>query len=263
MKGLGRLAFLLRSRAPLWVIAAYYRLHLAYQVGKRLGGRPRTYAERAAAFARAKAGLELDHDWFTGNLPRWLWIFEKFGFRGRSEVRCLEIGSWQGLSAWFVLHELPGARITCVDTWGGADEHHADLQGSRERISNAERVFDRNLRPFADRVEKYRGTSLSWFASRTGPETFDLVYVDGSHHCDDVMVDAVKCFEMLAVGGVMIFDDYFWRYYEDARDNAAGAINAFLRLHRHRLRIVSFGHQLAVQKTGEASRAIGGASAPA
>tara|TARA_R110002110_G_scaffold119309_2_gene293735 strand:+ start:19812 stop:20003 length:192 start_codon:yes stop_codon:yes gene_type:complete len=57
-----------------------------------------------------------------------------------------------------------------------------------------------------------------------------LTYVNGSHHKNDVIIDAVKCFEMLKVGGIMIFDDYFWQYYPDAIDNPAGAINTFLRL---------------------------------
>ena len=41
------------------------------------------------------------------------------------------------------------------------------------------------------------------------PEKYNLIYNDGSHHSDDVIVDAFKAFEMLKVGGIMIFDDYF------------------------------------------------------
>ena len=69
------------------------------------------------------------------------------------------------------------------------------------------------------------------------------------HHTDDVVVDAIKGFELLKVGGIMIFDDYFWGYYTKAIDNPAGAVNAFLRLKEGSHQILSIYGQLILQKT--------------
>ena len=85
---------------------------------------------------------------------------------------------------------------------------------------------------FKDRVTKYKGTSYSFFNDYLEENTFNLIYIDGSHYCDDVIIDTIKSFKMLKSGGVMIFDDYLWRYYSKDIDNPAAAINVFLKLKR-------------------------------
>ena len=85
-------------------------------------------------------------------------------------------------------------------------------------------------------------------------DRFDLIYVDGSHHADDVLVDAIKAFEMLKVNGLMIFDDYFWDYYTRTIDNPSGAINAFIRLKHKQLEVICFDHQLVVKKISTSIR---------
>ncbi|MBL6431537.1 MAG: class I SAM-dependent methyltransferase [Alphaproteobacteria bacterium] len=108
--------------------------------------------------------------------------------------------------------------------------------------------FDKNTSAFSGRITKHKGTSLSFYHASDGRERYDLIYVDGSHRSDDVIVDAVNCFRMLTDGGILIFDDYFWTYYEAELENPASAINAFLRMKRHRLEILSFDYQLIVRK---------------
>ena len=38
-------------------------------------------------------------------------------------------------------------------------------------------------------------------------ETFDFIYVDGSHSTVDVMADAVSAFQLAKSGAVIAFDD--------------------------------------------------------
>ena len=38
--------------------------------------------------------------------------------------------------------------------------------------------------------------------------SFDLIYIDGSHRRDDVMVDSLLAWSLLREGGFIIFDDY-------------------------------------------------------
>lgn len=190
--------------------------------------------------------LSISRDWFAGHIPRWLTVFDDYRFAKRPQLNALEIGSWEGLSAYFLLHTLPNATLTCIDTWEGGDEHKAGFQNEP---NTTEQFFDKNLAPFRDRLVKYKGTSFSFFTPHTLHNKFDFIYVDGSHYADDVIVDAVKCFELLKVGGVMIFDDYFWNFYPNTRDNPASAINLFLRLKRGSYKLVDVDQQVIIEKT--------------
>ncbi|HBH25814.1 MAG TPA: hypothetical protein DDX54_00195 [Rhodospirillaceae bacterium] len=80
--------------------------------------------------------------------------------------------------------------------------------------------------------------------------------MDGSHYADDVMLDLVMGFDALKTGGVMLMDDYLWKFYARPRDNPAGAINAFLRMKAGLYRILHVGWQVHIQKTGQSERAV-------
>lgn len=207
------------------------------------------YLERQRAFRTLASSLRLSNDWFTDNIPHWLSAFDEVRLAERRELRALEIGSWEGLSSYFILHTFPNATLTCVDTWQGADEHKSGDAAAPHVLSSIESVFDDNLACFKDRLVKHKGPSFGFFQQYPAREAYDLVYIDGSHHCDDVLVDAIKCFEMLKVGGLMIFDDYLWRYYPRPIDNPAAAIHFFLRLKQDSYRIVRLYYQLIIQKT--------------
>ena len=166
----------------------------------------------------------------------------------KKNVKALEIGSWEGLSSYFILSTMPQSHLTCVDTWDGSDEHKDETHTTLNILSKIENKFDKNLATFQQRLSKYKGTSYSFFNSTTVRDCYDFIYVDGSHYSDDVIIDAIKCFEMLKIGGVMIFDDYFWRYYPKAIDNPAAPINLFLRLKSGSYKIVRLYYQLAIVK---------------
>jgi predicted O-methyltransferase YrrM len=215
---------------------------------------PRSDHDTAASFRRFAQTLQIDDDWFTANLPGWLWLIEREALERRAELSCLEIGSWQGLSAVFLLHRLPAAHLTCVDTWAGGDEHRAGAASNREVLARAEQAFDANLAGFADRVTKFKGSSRAYFNAHFVPEVLDLVYIDGSHRAEDVIIDAVQAFGMLKPGGILIFDDYLWHYYRRPIDNPAGAINAFLRMKRHEMQIVTLDSQVMIRKREHTTR---------
>lgn len=159
-------------------------------------------------------------------------------------IDVLEIGSWEGLSSLFILSTFPNANLISVDTWEGADEHQ-----NNPHLNAIEQNFDKNLHSYVERLTKFKGTSFEFFSKNTVKERFDLIYVDGSHHTDDVIVDAIKSFELLKIGGILIFDDYIWGYYKNPMDNPAGAINSFLRLKKGAFEILSVYGQLTLKKT--------------
>jgi len=231
--------YLWRNHAPLKVISNY----LTTSRRRDLSEKYSVDADAFRAFAKTK---RFTQDWFTSNVPFWMEIFDLYGLR-KGPVRAMEIGSFEGLSACFVLSQLPLASLTCVDTWGGSDEH-AGID-----ISSMESAFDHNTSDWRDRLVKIKAFSFRYLSGLTRENKFDLIYVDGSHHADDVMVDAVRSFEQLKVGGVMILDDYLWRYYPRETENPAQAINGFLRLVEGRYELIMVYWQLAIIKTAERS----------
>jgi len=56
---------------------------------------------------------------------------------------------------------------------------------------------------------------------------------------------------MFKVGGILIFDDYLWRYYPNAIDNPAVAINAFQRMKQGSYKIVRLYGQIIIEKTAD------------
>ena len=247
---LPRLKKMILSDAPAWLILAYFKLNYLHRVSSL----KKIFMTEQYNFRQYAKTLQLDNDWFSASIPTWLMAFQKQSYNKQTLLNCLEIGSWQGQSAVFLLSYFDNANLTCVDTWEGSDEHKAFDAINHEVLSKVEKTFDANLAEYEHRLTKYKGTSYSYFNDCFEIDKFDLIYIDGSHHSDDVAVDAVKSFEMLKVGGLMIFDDYFWKYYDRTIDNPSGAINSFLRLKRNQLEVICFNDQLIVRKTSSSVR---------
>ncbi len=192
---------------------------------------------------RFAATLDTSRDLFSVNIPFWLYTLRP-RFKTKPMFSVLEIGSFEGGSAHYILSAFPNAKVTCVDTWEGSDEN----QGDKEMLRLEDR-FDRNIAPYAERVTKYKGTSASYFGQTPNrAPVFDFIYIDGSHRANDVLVDAVCSFDLLNKNGVIIFDDFLWRHYDDDRDNPCAAICAFIRYRKHQLKLLHVGRQVHIEK---------------
>jgi Methyltransferase domain len=154
------------------------------------------------------ANKDFTTDWTSGNFTTWRRALSPL----RNEpLRILEIGSWEGRSAVFFLNFCPRATIVCIDTFGGTPEEDYVYDGLREQIRGVEDRFDRNLKPFADRVEKLKSRSIPALAQLASSQRqFDLAYIDASHRRDEVMNDSLGVWHILAPGGIIIWDDYEW-----------------------------------------------------
>lgn len=208
------------------------------------------HAEKAKPIQVKASSLKISDQWALRHVPIWSQLFDFCGLSSKREVRGLEIGSWEGLSSFCFLELSPHATLTCVDTWEGADEHKAAQINANNPLSVIEQKFEANLEKAlrVGRVIKWKGTSQTFFSSpREG--SFDFIYVDGSHRARDVVLDAVSAFELLEPGGLLIFDDYLWRYYAVEFENPASAINYFLRLVASRAQILYIWEQVAIRKT--------------
>lgn len=228
----------IKSNTPIKVIFYFYRDKVKQKNDLNL------YAEDKYNFQKFISNLNFTSDWFTIRIPYWISIFKKLNIDRKRPLKCLEIGSFQGLSTTFILNYFENATITCVDTWLGSKEHE---NSENLKISELESYFDKNTKSFVKRIKKFKGTSYVFY-EEIKEKDYDLIYVDGSHYCDDVMVDALKSFEILKPGGLIIFDDYIWFNNDSPNERAIGAINSFLRLKNGKYKIHSVYSQLIISK---------------
>jgi predicted O-methyltransferase YrrM len=228
---------LLRTRTPLSVWRGMVGRMLA-TTGNRSQGEANYIADRAKA-------LRLSQDWFSPSIPRWRKLFKRTGLDTEGSLQLLEIGSFEGNSSTFLLDTFGHSILTCVDTWGGLNKQEAVVY-EKMRV---EESFDLNTARYRDRLIKFKGTSEAFFAQiDVSKATYDLIYVDGSHYFDDVLIDAIRCFSMLKVGGLMIIDDYLWTGFKRMEANPIIAVNTFIRVKKRYLRVVEAGPQLMILK---------------
>ena len=174
---------------------------------------------------------------FASDNSHWKGIFQ--GRAAPSDI--CEIGSYHGSSAVLFAHLFPNAHITCIDNWQGI-----------ERWCEAEEFFDSNTAAFSSRVHKIKSDSVSALSLlRSQGKKFDVIYVDGSHFEDDVLVDTILAWRLLRIGGVMIWDDYRWRYAPFRGKVPKRAIDHFIARHSEELRPLYVDGQVFAEKTAE------------
>lgn len=136
-------------------------------------------------------------------------------------MRILEVGSWIGFSAlsWaqaiatFAPHK---GTLLCVDPWTSYFKE-ADLRSGNEtyeamdfmgRSGLAYDLFCHNVQFAAPgvRVDHNRGVAAD-ILPYLAPESFDIIYIDGSHYYDDVLSDLKLADRLLRDGGVLCGDD--------------------------------------------------------
>lgn len=181
--------------------------------------------------------------------------------------RVLEIGSYEGQSACFLIERIASSRpleLHCLDTWEGGEEHQAGATAATD-MSEVEQRFRHNTSLAASRAahavtfqahKGYSDASLIRLLAEGRAGSFDFVYVDGSHQAPDVLADAVLGFRLLRVGGVIGFDDYLWdeppAYGKDPVRSPKLAVDAFTSIHCRKLQIL-YGpnHQVYARKTSD------------
>jgi predicted O-methyltransferase YrrM len=186
---------------------------------------------------------EYSNSW--GDELRWFWdsLIPKLAPR-----RIIEIGSFEGQSACYLIESCSQTHpieIHCIDTWEGGVEHRKD------DMNSVEARFHRNIARAEQRAEHpptvvtHKSRSINALAELMAvdtPESFDLIYIDGSHQAPDVLADAVLSFQLLRVGGMMIFDDYLWAMEPDGRQDPLNmpkpAVDAFLNTYQRKIRLL-------------------------
>lgn len=111
----------------------------------------------------------------------------------------LEIGSFEGASAVWLMDHRPQLQLTCVDIFGPAFD---DVTGEYEQR------FERNVAEYGKRITKLKGKSSDVLDTLPQRKTYDLIYIDGDHSYEGAAQDAQAAYPLLKKGGILIFDDY-------------------------------------------------------
>lgn len=187
-------------------------------------------------------------DWVTRVMEVWKKLLEPL--RDKPGVQYLEIGVFEGRSLIWMLENVltdATARATVIDVF---EDSYKD-------------TYLHNIKESGLSGKVTTLTGFSQVVLRKLPlESFDVIYVDGSHTKDDVLEDAVLSWRLLKKDGLMIFDDYqrvgFKIQYDfnlpqqhDKLASPKPAIDAFVQCFEDRCEVVHNGYQLIIRKKGE------------
>ena len=203
-----RLNYLIKHKTCTSIILAFLRYKLT---------RPFFNSFRSMEKKRYKIIIKdklITHDFFSSNVFDWKKNLKKYK---KKNISYLEIGSFEGISAYFIHQFFKNKNIHCVDTWLGSDEHGKDVN-----FKDVEFKFDNNLKN-VENLNKYKNTSDIFFDNNQN--FFDIIYIDGLHKYYQVKKDLNNALKYLKEDGIIICDDYFWNLDGDKLENPISAIN--------------------------------------
>jgi len=190
-------------------------------------------------------------NWFSQYIPDW--DTRLAHLKGRENLRYLEIGPYEGRPFFWVLDHVlthPSFRATAIDIFW-ADPAAAYEKGYEYRFRK-----NLGLSALSERVTVIKGSSQTELR-KLPLESFDLIYIDGSHATGDVLTDAVLSWQLLKVGGIMIFDDYVWNPEWPFDITPRIAIDSFLTAYSGEIEEIARDVQLFVRKTTNLCHKIG------
>lgn len=196
-------------------------------------------------------------DWFSQHVPVWTALIDDLGLVSK----ILEIGTYEGRSTvWLIENAFKATgkgEVFCIDSWQGGSEHQGTDMSAVEERFNRNVVIARARAGVEVSVRLFKGSSFDQLASLIAlghGQSFDIVYVDGSHMCSDVLSDLVLSFQLCKVGGLIICDDYLWpapvHGQESLLDHPKLAIDSFVNCYARKLLLYNTPlYQLHIRKT--------------
>lgn len=153
----------------------------------------------------------------------------------------LELGSWLGESARFMLEHAPNAIVICVDHWLGSSEHIDSCSDMLPHLYNNFLAvnWDHRDRLIPIREDTAAGLEL---VAEYGIKP-DLIYIDASHDYEDVIWD-LELSSRLFPDAQVIGDDYDF-------PGVRRAVNHHVYSRRIGVQMAGRGWQLIYSKTAE------------
>ena len=167
-------------------------------------------------------------------------------FSGKN-INYLEIGCFEGASLHFMFTNVmtPESTATIIDPFIFS---HNQLE-----------TFNNNMKNYKDRMNVIIGYSQNEL-KKLNKNYYDFIYIDGDHTNEGVFIDSVLSFPLLKNGGIIIFDDYLWRYNGshditeldnpdlNHPNNPFSGINKFLSIYKDKIEIIESNWQMIIKK---------------
>ena len=143
-------------------------------------------------------------------LPGDIEILTRFALQMPINAKIVEIGSFMGLSALIMARTLYGsgkygARIFCVDTWEGSDEHKS-MEVIRKSLlfdTFEQNIFESGLPTFFVPIRKDSVAASADFQD----QSFDMIFIDGDHSYKGCLADIQAWYPKLKPGGIFLGHD--------------------------------------------------------
>jgi predicted O-methyltransferase YrrM len=178
-------------------------------------------------------------NWFTDRIPTWQRLLNEL--KGKPDVNYLEIGTFEGRSALWILENVlthPTAKATIIDAF---------KDGSYK-------TFTSNLNLSGEASKFTIITGFSTEKMRELPfNTYDLAYVDGSGKGIVMLSDFINTWSLLKVGGIMICSRY--ELEGDLRQvfnvgpkdpGPVEAIDTFLKMYKPYIKVLAIQENQAI-----------------
>lgn len=159
------------------------------------------------------------------------------------ENKILEIGCFEGLSSVFFADNFIdniNSSLTCVDPFLTINNN----DHSQFLLNNEEMNFDFNISVCknSDKITIHKITSDKFFENNKN--TYNFIYIDGSHEPCFIERDMENSFSILEKNGIMWMDDY------GGGDGIKikNTMNTFLEKYKGEYDLIHIGYQLAIKK---------------
>jgi predicted O-methyltransferase YrrM len=165
------------------------------------------------------------------------------------KAKILEIGTYKGTSVIEMLKTVPESVATVIDAWEDYYEYDNLIEiNTNLKADTMETEFYKNTLPFKDRIRVLKGYSrIKLTELLLKHDSFNFIYVDGSHRCLDVYLDAELSWKLLKIGGIIAFDDYHFNQ-GDNLNSPYEAIKQFMDNHKDDFVVLAEDYRIYLKK---------------
>lgn len=145
-------------------------------------------------------------DWLSPRIPHWQNMLASL--RGKTGLRCLEIGCFEGRTSCWLLENIltaNDASITCVDLFELTPQFLEETRRQGMSIPSdlsMETSFDTAVNDVKNKVEKHKGDAKS-ILQQLAKKQYDLIILDASQKSRDVLTYAIHSFDLLPMHGLL------------------------------------------------------------
>jgi hypothetical protein len=162
-------------------------------------------------------------------------------------IKVLEIGTYTGISLINIINYIPNSVGIGVDMWTSYNENN--LLENMDSLG-VEKSFYKNVstKGFNNRITGMKSDSTDALTTflKNG-ETFDFIYVDGSHLLLDCYSDLVLSWVLLEQNGILCVDDYTYKL-TSILESPFEAVNHFLIRYEGKYKLLHKEYRVFLQK---------------